>query len=395
MAAGSLLVWIMETPLLYRAALRLYNTNGMFTLRPHEWSAGLHQLGLSPTAYAIGSMSGLYLMTATMFLVGLVIFLRRSGEWIALLVSYVFVNLGVGIINAYAGGPALIAAYPVLAAPLNVYETLTAPSFYALFLIPLVFPDGRFVPRWTWWLVPAAVVGFLPASVPAWINGPLQFAVFATALVAPIYRYRRVSDPEQREQSKWVLFGLLIALGAFVGLGLIQVLIPGLTATLGRKVLLALVGGNVVFLALSFLPISFGVAILRYRLWEIDVIINRALVYGSLTLSIAAVYIGGVILMEAAIRSLTGQSSDLAVAVVTLAIAAVFNPWRHRIQRFVDRRFYRHKYDAARTLAAFSAHLRDEVSLDALKASLVTVTDDTMQPASVALWLRDAEGVQP
>jgi hypothetical protein len=157
--------------------------------------------------------------------------------------------------------------------------------------------------------------------------------------------------------------------------------------------LLALVGGNGVFLALSFLPVSFGVAILRYRLWEIDVLINRALVYVPLTLSIAGLYIGGVILVQALFSSATGQNSDLAVAIVTLTIAALFNPWRHRIQRFIDRRFYRRKYDASRTLAAFSAHLRDEVSLDALRTSLVTITYDTMQPASVTLWLRDAEGV--
>jgi hypothetical protein len=338
-------------------------------------------------------MAGLYLMTATMYVVGLVIFLRRSSEWIALLVSYVFVNLGVGIINAYAGGPALTREFPVITTPLHVYEVLTAPAFYALFLITLVFPDGRFVPRWTWLLVPATVLDFLPASIPGWISAPLQVAVFATVLGAPIYRYLRVSDPEQREQTKWVLFGLLVALGTFVGLGLIKALVPGLTATAARTVLLALVGGNGVFLALSFLPVSFGVAILRYRLWEIDVLINRALVYVPLTLSIAGLYIGGVILVQALFSSATGQNSDLAVAIVTLAIAALFNPWRHRIQRFIDRRFYRRKYDASRTLAAFSAHLRDEVSLDALRTSLVTITYDTMQPASVTLWLRDAEGV--
>jgi hypothetical protein len=390
--AVSLLVWIVETPLLYRAALRLHNTNGMFTLRPDQWATGLHQLGLTPTDYAVLSMAGLYIMTASMFVVGLVIFLRRPHEWIALLVSYAFVNLGIGIVNAYAGGPALINEDPALATPLDIYMTLTVPSFYALFLIPLLFPDGRFVPRWTWVLIPGVVLDFIPVSVPGWISTPVQIVVFATVLLAPIYRYRRVSDPVQREQTKWVLSGLLLALGAFFALGLLQALIPSLTSTLARRVALALIGGNLVFLALSFLPIAFGIAILRYRLWEIDVLINRALVYGTLTVSLLALYIGGVIALQALFRAVTDQNSDLTVAVVTLAIAALFNPWRHRIQRFIDRRFYRHKYDASRTLAAFTSRLRDEVNVDQLKDSLLSVAHETMQPSSVALWLREAEG---
>jgi hypothetical protein len=181
----------------------------------------------------------------------------------------------------------------------------------------------------------------------------------------------------------------VVALGAFLSLGLIQGLIPALTATPGRTVLLALVGGTAVYLALSFLPISFGIAILRYRLWDVDALINRTLVYGSLTISIAALYIGGVIVLQALFSAATGQSSDLAVAVVTLAVAALFNPWRHRVQRFIDRRFYRRKYDAARTLAAFSARLRDEVDMDELKSNLLAVASDTMQPSSVSLWLRE------
>jgi hypothetical protein len=387
-AVASLLVWIVETPLLYHAALRLQNTNGMFTLQPAEWARGLHQLGLSRAAYAAISIAGLFVMTATMFLVGTVIFLRRSSEWIGLLVSYTFVNLGVGIINAYAGGPAVVAAHPELAQPLSLYMLVTSPTFYALFLIPLIFPDGRLVPRWMWLLVPAVIFDFLPVSVPGWLSTALQVIVFVTVLLSPIYRYWRISDSGQREQTKWVLFGLVIALGAFFSLGLIKALIPGLTSTPGHTVLLALVGGTVVYLALSFLPVSFAVAILRYRLWEIDVLINRALVYGSLTASIVALYAGGVLGLQKIFQSVTGQSSDLAVAIATLAVAALFNPWRHRLQAFIDRRFYRRKYDAARTLASFTGRLRDEVDLDQLTGDLAEVVNDTVQPASISLWLR-------
>ena len=137
-------------------------------------------------------------------------------------------------------------------------------------------------------------------------------------------------------------------------------------------------------------PIAVGFAILRYRLYEIDLIINRTLVYGALTTALALVYFGGVATIQAIFRALTGQGEQgqLAVVVSTLLIAALFNPLRRRIQSFIDRRFYRRKYDAAKTLEAFSAKLRDETDLDALSEDLTSVVRETMQPSHVSLWLR-------
>jgi hypothetical protein len=137
-------------------------------------------------------------------------------------------------------------------------------------------------------------------------------------------------------------------------------------------------------------PVAVGVAILRYRLYEIDLIINRTLVYGSLTAALVVVYFGGVAITQAIFRTLTGQQEQpqLAVVVSTLVIAALFNPLRRRIQGFIDRRFYRRKYNARKTLEAFSAKLRDETDLDALSGDLVGVVRETMQPAHVSLWLR-------
>jgi hypothetical protein len=141
---------------------------------------------------------------------------------------------------------------------------------------------------------------------------------------------------------------------------------------------------------LSFVgvPVAVGIAILRYRLYEIDIIINRALVYGPLTAMLVLCYFGAVVFLQAAFRSLTGQESILAIVASTLVIAALFNPLKHRIQAFIDRRFYRKKYDAAKTLEGFSARLRDETDLQALHGELTRVVRETMQPAHVSLWLR-------
>lgn len=139
------------------------------------------------------------------------------------------------------------------------------------------------------------------------------------------------------------------------------------------------------------MPASLAVAIRRYRLWDIDLIINRALVYGTLTAMLTAVYFGSVAILQAGFRALTGQDSQLAVVGSTLAIAVLFQPFRGRIQGFIDRRFYRRKYDAARTLADFSATLRDETDLERLSVHLVAAVEETMQPAHASLWLRPQE----
>ena len=141
---------------------------------------------------------------------------------------------------------------------------------------------------------------------------------------------------------------------------------------------------------LSFvaIPVAVGVAVLKYRLYEIDIIINRALVYAPLSATLALIYFGGVVGMQAVLRAITGQESTLAVVASTLLIAALFNPLRRRVQSFVDRRFYRRKYDARKTLESFSVKLREETDLEALSDELVGVVGETMQPAHVSVWLR-------
>jgi hypothetical protein len=145
---------------------------------------------------------------------------------------------------------------------------------------------------------------------------------------------------------------------------------------------------TVVVLSYAGVPIAVGIAVLRYRLYDIDLLINRALVYGSLTATLALVYVGGVVGLQAFFRTVTGQESTLAVVASTLAIAALFGPLRRRVQAIVDRRFYRRKYDAAKTLAAFNARLREETDLDALSDDLVGVARGAVQPEHASLWLR-------
>jgi hypothetical protein len=189
-----------------------------------------------------------------------------------------------------------------------------------------------------------------------------------------IVRFRR-SRGEQRQQMKW------LALAGGVAAATIPIAVS-LYDEIGAAAMNA-----AIMLSVLGLPAATGVAILRYRLYDIDVVINRTLVYGVLTMTLALAYLGSVLLLQVALSGVT-EGSGFAVAASTLAVAGLFRPARSGIQGLVDRRFYRRKYDAARTLERFGAHLRDEVALDSLSADLRTVVVETMQPAHVSLWLR-------
>jgi len=192
--------------------------------------------------------------------------------------------------------------------------------------------------------------------------------------VSLIVRLRRAGSVE-RQQIKWLAYGGAVVVGTICVGGLITLWsVP--------------VSIMIMSVALLGLPVFTGIAIVRHRLYDIDLIINRTLVYASLTAMLVLLYVGGVVSLQYAFRAITGQESQLAVVASTLVIAALFNPLRGRIQEFVDRRFYRRKYDARKTLETFSAKLRDETDLQALDDDLVWVVRETMQPAHVGLWLR-------
>jgi hypothetical protein len=271
----------------------------------------------------------------------------------------------------------------------------------------LLFPDGRLPsPRWRWfaWLsLLLILVGMIwQAFAPGLVQGgdagdiynPLgveglpnverliQTLLFALMLISAASLFVRLvrASGVERLQLKWFTYVSVLSASSVI-------LTYTISETIG-SLWLRWVGEVMIIAALLGTPIAMGIAILRYRLYEIDLIINRTLVYGTLTVSLAAVYVGGVVLLQGAFRALTGQQSQLAVVASTLVVAALFNPLRRRIQGFIDRRFYRRKYDARKTLEAFSATLRDETDLEALNNELVGVVRETMQPAYVSLWLR-------
>jgi hypothetical protein len=324
-----------------------------------------------------------------------------------------------GLVISVSGFSAQYATYALLA-QLDSLPAGEAMAWITSWILPIIngltvfyillFPTGRLPGRrWRWlaWLTvafvvvgvilaafsPGALLGMLgPIRNPLGIEGftNVYKAVLFTmaplltvaAALAVFMRLRRATGVE-RQQIKWFTY----AAAASVTATILAYIIPGVidTPTWFERLGYAL---NIV--TIPAIPVAIGIAILRYRLYDIDLIINRTLVYGSLTATLAVVYFGGVATTQAIFGALTGQEQQpqLAVVISTLAIAALFIPLRRRIQSFIDRRFYRRKYDAAKTLGAFSAKLRDETDLDALSDDLVGVVRESMQPAHVSLWLR-------
>jgi MFS family permease len=267
------------------------------------------------------------------------------------------------------------------------------------------FPDGRFVPTWTRWIVilslfltPLSVIPypFLSSqsfTFPGWlfIGGTylVLFGVGAGMLYAQIYRYRHISTPEQRQQTRWVLYGIglwflfmVLSTGPYFYL----LSLPEGSFLPGWR----LMWGLIWVLSTAIVPVALSISILRYRLYAIDLLINRTLVYGSLTGALLLVYLASVGSLQLLFRSLTGQNSQAAVALSTLVLAGLVNPLRKGIQNGIDRRFYRSKFNAEQVLNSFGTTVREEVDLDVLTGRLVYVVEEAMQPEGVSLWLVSA-----
>jgi hypothetical protein len=266
-------------------------------------------------------------------------------------------------------------------------------STVSLLLLVTIFPSGRFAPRWLWLPLLLTLVFFSPLGDPLGERSvpvlDLVFILVALGLLlcfagAQIYRYRQVSTLGQRQQTKWVVFGLVLLLVANQLFWQPYLLIPALQQPNSLYSLLAYPDD---FLTLAILVTTLAVSILRYRPYDIDRIINKTLVYGALTAILTIIFVSGVIGLQTAARSATGLDSPAALVASTLLIVVLFQPLRSRIQKTIDRRFYRARYDAQKALDAFNAALRQEVSLTELQQRLVGIVNETMRPAHVSLWL--------
>jgi hypothetical protein len=351
-------------------------------------AAALGQLGIGLNAFAlVAALLACAIVLVTLGL-ALVLVWRRGDDWMAMLISlFVIINTvgNIGVSNSVA--PNFDSAIVLF---LYVLQQVSISAlFYAGFLL---FPNGRFVPRWSWLLLVAFVVWNLIVTLTNLgifivLGYPLFYGIALTSIV---YRYRRAMTPVQQQQTKWVVTGLIASLIA----NQLFWLPSGLTPL-----------GNTIYLPLSYLgyliallvvPVTFFIAIQRYRLYDIDTILNRALVYGLLTVILAAIYAAGVVGSQAIVSALThahgeGQS-PVAIVVTTLIIAALFQPLRRRVQSIIDRRFYRRKYDAAHTIANFAATLREQVDLPELRDKLLSVVDETMHPTYLSVWFRTHDG---
>ena len=341
------------------------------------------------------------LISPTFATLGALIVSRRPGN----VIGWIFLACGVGAGVQLLSGQYATAALHQQAAPGGAVAAWLSNLaqfsivFSALFLIVL-FPTGTLPsPRWRplAWIVgavatasmvstalaPGAIENFPSVRNPFGVEGLsgvlilldaaggwAGLACFVAAILSLVLRFHR-SRGEERLQLKWFAYAAT--------LGFLAILLGGE----------ARISGTLVWtVAPLSLPVCAGIAILKYRLYEIDAIINRTLVYGALTLMLASLYFGGVVVLQYALRATVGQESSLAVVASTLAIAALFSPLRRRVQAFVDRRFYRRRYDAQRILADFSTTLRDETDLGRLDKGLISAVTETVQPEHASLWLR-------
>jgi hypothetical protein len=223
--------------------------------------------------------------------------------------------------------------------------------------------------------------------------GPLSWFIglFAIGVAAQSYRYRNVATAIQRQQTKWIVYGLTACLG-LVTMGIVVVSMSSIADGRVNYMALRMVGPTLILAGAALIPLTIGLSILRYRLWDIDLIVRKTLIYSALTALLALIYFGAVVFLQSLFARLAGvQQSTLAVVVSTLVIAALFTPLRRRIQEWIDRRFFRKKYDAQQVLAQFALTARDETDLDALTAELVRVVQETIQPEKVSVWLRAIE----
>lgn len=324
-----------------------------------------------------------------------ILFIRRGRERMALFVSFYLIFYGIVM-----GGPLEAIAYswevPMSLGILLQTVLITIPTL----ILFCTFPNGFFVPKWARWIIVSAVIlnvfiiirpdldWVSYSSLYTQVVASLVAILFFLAIYTQIYRFRYVSSPTERQQTKWAIAGfmlwmlwLIITMYPWL---YIQSLPPG--EAYPSWTAITTVGW---WLSLTIIPISLTIAILRHRLFDIDVIIRRTLLYTLLTLFLILTFFGTVLILQGLFRTVSGTESPIAIVISTLTIAALFNPLRHRIQLFIDRRFYRGKYNAEHALSQFAQAARDEVDQEKLTQALNRMIQETMQPEAVSLWINE------
>jgi hypothetical protein len=358
-----------------------------------EHVAYLQSIGVSRGIYVAWQSLLLFLWPLTWGVLSCLIFWRRSQDRAALILSALMMAIAMGA--NYAPLVALAESQPAWI-PLVLIVAILGNLSLAFFYL---FPDGHFVPRWGAILILAFSIvnvsdlynAFLPerltnaTQLPDWFQFTLAFGIVASFIFGLFYRYWRLSARIERQQIRWVVFATAVGFSLFI-LTAATVFLPG-----------GLPEENVSFITLFIqpfgwvasillIPVAITISILRYHLWDIDVIIRKTLIYTLLSGLLALVYFGLVILLQSVFNSVSGQQSPIAIVITTLVIAALFAPLRRRVQAFIDRRFYRQKYDAQQVLAQFAQTARDETDMDKLTAELLRVVQETMQPEHVSIW---------
>ncbi len=345
------------------------------------------QAHISVSAYATAFLALVSLNGLLATILGVAIVWRlwgKGNELLGLLTSFVLILAGTiatksGAFTDFAPSTPL-----VLNIIGNVGFVLYWPAF-AVFI--LTFPTGRFAPRWTWlllflWLLQVVLFGFI-APYPLLLAAE-QLVVFGSTFVVLFYRSRYLYTYIQRQQTKWLLYGFV----PFALLNFLTEILQGIPALNPSTSLIAVVGPVVEVVSYLIVTLAVGIAVLWYQLFDIDVLINRTLVYGLLTATLLGTYLVLVLGGQHLLSNVLGPNNAVVLVVSTLIVAALFQPLRQRVQQVVDRRFYRSKYDAAQIVSDFSETLRQEVNLEQLCGQLLTVVQETVQPTALSLWLR-------
>ncbi len=360
-----------------------------FDWTPAQMDLFLGRFGISLQAWIATKLLLGFLAAAGYYLVGWVIFLRRGRDGFGL-----YLAAGLALYGTLTSDQVFILQFiqPALSQFLQYASVLSWANWFFLFYL---FPDGKFSPGWGRAFAALLVVFFLVdilvfqgSSPPPWLAAgalvPMAGAVFSQA-----HRWR-VSGPVERQQIKWVLFSILLLLITLM-VGMLAAVFPQWTRVDQPYSLWLLIFIQLSSLLLISFPAAIGFAILRYRLWDIDILIRRTLVYSILTGVLALTYFGAVTLLQSLFSGLSGQQTPAALVISTLLTAALVSPLRRRIQEAINRRFYRQKYDAERALAEFAAAARKETDLETLKSKLALVARENLQPVKLSIWLPPVE----